>query len=73
MLFLSSPTAEQVFSGRPELVVVSAGPNHDFDNPCTPDLVEWDDIVCPDIAGRYAFADCTQVSMLEAKVPPHPR
>ena len=55
------------------MVVVSAGPNHDFDNPCTPDLVEWDDIVCPDIAGRYAFADCTQVSLLEAKVPPHPR
>ena len=42
---LRSPTAEQVFAGRPDLDVASAGLSPDADNPCTPELVEWADIV----------------------------
>ncbi len=42
---LRSPTAERVFAGRPDLDVASAGLSLDADNPCTPELVEWADIV----------------------------
>ncbi len=42
---LRSPTAEQVFSGRPDLEVASAGLNADADVPCTAELVEWADII----------------------------
>ena len=42
---LRSPTAEQVFSSRPDLEVASAGTNHDADNPLTADLVTWADVI----------------------------
>ena len=42
---LRSPTAEQVFSQRRDIEVDSAGTNNDADNPLTPELVEWADII----------------------------
>jgi predicted protein tyrosine phosphatase len=42
---LRSPTAEQIFSGRPDLAVTSAGTNHDADNPLTAELVAWADMI----------------------------
>lgn len=42
---LRSPTAEQVFSRRPDIEVASAGTNHDADNPLDRELVEWADII----------------------------
>jgi len=42
---LRSPTAEQVFSTRPDLDVASAGTNHDAEQPLTAELVEWADII----------------------------
>jgi predicted protein tyrosine phosphatase len=42
---LRSPTAEQVFSGRPDMEVASAGLNADSEVPCTAELVEWADII----------------------------
>ncbi len=40
-----SPTAEQIFSTHHGVEVESAGTSPDADNPLTPDLVEWADIV----------------------------
>ncbi|MCJ2129308.1 low molecular weight protein tyrosine phosphatase family protein [Methylobacterium sp. E-045] len=42
---LRSPTAEQVFSGRSECEVASAGIDHDADEPVTAEWLEWADIV----------------------------
>lgn len=42
---LRSPTAEQVFSSRPDLEVASAGTNNDADNPLTSELVAWADVI----------------------------
>jgi predicted protein tyrosine phosphatase len=42
---LRSPTAEQVFSGRKDIEVASAGTNHNADNPLTHELVSWADII----------------------------
>jgi len=42
---LRSPTAEQVFSTYPGIECMSAGTNHDADNPLTPELIEWADII----------------------------
>lgn len=42
---LRSPTAEQVSSTYPHLDVASAGTNRDAENPLTPDLIAWADIV----------------------------
>jgi predicted protein tyrosine phosphatase len=42
---LRSPTAEQIFSGRMDIEVASAGTNHDADNPLTHELVAWADII----------------------------
>ena len=42
---LRSPTAEQVFSAYPGVVCASAGLNHDAENPVTPELLEWAEIV----------------------------
>jgi predicted protein tyrosine phosphatase len=39
------PTAEQVFAGHPGIECASAGTNHDADNPLTPELVEWAEII----------------------------
>lgn len=42
---LRSPTAEHVFSGQAGIEAMSAGLDNDADNPCTPELLEWADIV----------------------------
>jgi predicted protein tyrosine phosphatase len=42
---LRSPTAEQIFSSRPGIEVSSAGLNHDAENPATPELVAWADLI----------------------------
>lgn len=40
-----SPTAEQVFADYPGIECASAGLNHDADNPLTPELVEWAELI----------------------------
>jgi len=40
-----SPTAEQIFAGRPDLETASAGISSDADNPLTPELVDWADVI----------------------------
>ena len=42
---LRSPTAEQVFANWPGIETSSAGLNHDAENPVTPELLQWADIV----------------------------
>lgn len=42
---LRSPTAERVFGARGDLEVASAGLSPDADVPCTPDLVEWAEVI----------------------------
>lgn len=42
---LRSPTAEQVFSRRPDLEVASAGTNNDAEIPLSGELVEWADVI----------------------------
>jgi predicted protein tyrosine phosphatase len=42
---LRSPTAEHVFSARLGIEVTSAGLDNDADVACTPELLEWADIV----------------------------
>lgn len=42
---LRSPTAEQVFSGREDIEVQSAGLDRTCGNPVTPEVVEWADII----------------------------
>lgn len=40
-----SPTAEQLFSETPGWECASAGLNHGADNPLTPELLEWADLI----------------------------
>ena len=42
---LRSPTAEQVFASWPGIEVSSAGTNQDAENPLSPELVAWADII----------------------------
>lgn len=42
---LRSPTAEQVFANWPGVETSSAGINHDADNPVSPELIQWADII----------------------------
>lgn len=42
---LRSPTAEQLFADHPAIEVASAGTNSDADNPLTPELVRWADLI----------------------------
>jgi predicted protein tyrosine phosphatase len=42
---LRSPTAEQVFASYPGVECASAGLNHDAENPLTPELLEWAEII----------------------------
>ena len=42
---LRSPTAEQLFSSWPGIEVASAGLNHDAENPVTPELLTWADLI----------------------------
>ncbi|WP_332774519.1 low molecular weight protein tyrosine phosphatase family protein [Polaromonas sp.] len=40
-----SPTAEQVFSEQTGVECSSAGLNHDAENPLTPELIEWAELI----------------------------
>lgn len=42
---LRSPTAEQIFSNHPGIECTSAGLNNDAENPVTPELVEWAELI----------------------------
>lgn len=42
---LRSPTAEQVFSSWPGVETASAGLNNAADNPVTPELLDWADLI----------------------------
>ena len=42
---LRSPTAEQVFANWPGIEASSAGLNNDAENPVTPELVAWADLI----------------------------
>ncbi len=42
---LRSPTAEQIFANHPGIQALSAGLNHDAENPLTPDLVQWAQLI----------------------------
>jgi len=42
---LRSPTAEQIFSRRPDIEVSSAGTNNDAENPLSDELIEWADCI----------------------------
>lgn len=42
---LRSPTAEQVFAQWPGIETSSAGLTHDAENPLTPELLQWADVV----------------------------
>lgn len=42
---LRSPTAEHVFAAYPSLEVSSAGLNHDAENPVTPELLQWAELI----------------------------
>lgn len=42
---LRSPTAEHVFADWPGIETCSAGLNHDAENPVSPELLQWADIV----------------------------
>ena len=42
---LRSPTAEEVFAAWPGIVTASAGLNHDAENPVTPELLQWADVI----------------------------
>jgi predicted protein tyrosine phosphatase len=42
---LRSPTAEHIFAEWPNVETASAGINHDADNPVTPELLAWADVV----------------------------
>jgi predicted protein tyrosine phosphatase len=42
---LRSPTAEQLFAGHPGVECASAGLSPDADNPLTPELLDWAEIV----------------------------
>ena len=52
---LRSPTAENLFSGRPDLDVRSAGLSPDADEIVTPELIEWADIIFVMEAGHRAM------------------
>lgn len=42
---LRSPTAEQVFAEYPGIACSSAGLNHDAENPLTPELLDWAELI----------------------------
>jgi predicted protein tyrosine phosphatase len=42
---LRSPTAEQVFSNRPGFEMASAGTDRSAENPVTPEVIEWADVI----------------------------
>lgn len=64
-----SPTAEQIFAGHPGFEVASAGTSADADNPLTPDLVAWADIIfVMETEQRRKLAAGFQASLKRARV-----
>jgi predicted protein tyrosine phosphatase len=64
-----SPTAEQTFASDPRFEVASAGISADADNPLTPDLVEWADIIfVMEKAHRQKLATHFRTSLKHARV-----
>lgn len=41
-----SPTAEQVFRDWPDIETASAGLKPDADEPLTPEMIDWADLIC---------------------------
>ena len=62
---LRSPTAEQVFASWPGIETSSAGLDHDAENPLTPELLAWADLVF--------VMERAQRTRLSAKFKPHLR
>ena len=60
---LRSPTAEQVFASWAGIETSSAGLNHDAENPVTPELLSWADIIF--------VMERAHRSKLSAKFKPH--
>ena len=60
---LRSPTAEQVFAAWPGIETASAGTHRGADNPVTPELLEWADLVF--------VMERTHRSRLSARFKPH--
>lgn len=66
---LRSPTAEQVFSSHPGIECASAGLNNDADNPVTPELLEWADLVfVMEKAQRNKLSSKFKAHLREARV-----
>jgi predicted protein tyrosine phosphatase len=64
-----SPTAEQIFADDPRLEVASAGTSADADNPLTPDLVAWADIIfVMEKEHRRKLATSFRTSLKQARV-----
>ncbi len=64
-----SPTAEQIFASDPNFEVASAGISADADNPLTPDLVEWANIIfVMEKAHRQKLATHFRASLKHARV-----
>ncbi|HEX4104896.1 MAG TPA: low molecular weight protein tyrosine phosphatase family protein [Rhizomicrobium sp.] len=64
-----SPTAEQIFASDPNFEVASAGISADADNPLTPDLVEWANIIfVMENAHRQKLAARFRTSLKHARV-----
>lgn len=42
---LRSPTAEEIFQSMPNIMVASAGTDKGAENPITPELLEWADVI----------------------------
>lgn len=42
---LRSPTAEQIFADYAGIETASAGTNHDAEEPLTPELLQWADLI----------------------------
>jgi predicted protein tyrosine phosphatase len=42
---LRSPSAEHIFADWPNVETASAGISHDADNPVSPELLKWSDII----------------------------
>lgn len=60
---LRSPTAEQVFAEWPGIETSSAGLNNDAENPVTPELLQWADIIF--------VMETTHRSKLSSRFKPH--
>jgi len=66
---LRSPTAEHIFADWPGIETSSAGVNADSDNPVTPELIEWADLIfCMERSHRAKLSARFKAQMGRAKV-----